>query len=182
MGSNKLSKEGPSARQPDDFVAVGRIVRPHGVRGALVFEPASELGASLKAGDRIFVGEERRPVIVRSLQPHAQRLLLRLEGVEEYQAAEKLRLADVAIGVADAAPLPEGTYYRWQILGLEVRTEQGEVLGHVADILETGANDVYLVRSQHGAELLLPAIEPVIRHVDLDAGRLTVHLLPGLRP
>jgi 16S rRNA processing protein RimM len=181
MASKRLSKGSQSARQSDEFVAVGRIIRPHGVRGALVFEPLSELGASLREGDQIFLGKERRPAIVRSLRPHARRLLLRLEGVDRYEVAAQLRLTDVAIGVGDAAPLPEGTFYRWQILGLEVQTEEGESLGQVVDIFETGANDVYLVRSRLGEELLLPAVEPVIKNVDLDSRCMIVHLLPGLR-
>jgi 16S rRNA processing protein RimM len=78
--------------------------------------------------------------------------------------------------------LPEHTYYRWQILGLQVWSDEQQNLGQIVEILETGANDVYLVRSESGEELLLPAIEPVVLQVDLVGKRMRVHLLPGLRP
>jgi 16S rRNA processing protein RimM len=77
-------------------------------------------------------------------------------------------------------PLPSGRYYQRQIIGLGVVTDEGESLGEVVDILETGANDVYVVQGAQG-EILLPAISSVIRQIDLDAGCLTVHLLEGLR-
>jgi 16S rRNA processing protein RimM len=67
-------------------------------------------------------------------------------------------------------------------VGLEVQTEAGEILGKIAEILQTGANDVYVVRDEAGAEVLLPAIEPVILKVDLDGKRMLVRLIPGLRP
>ncbi len=80
----------------------------------------------------------------------------------------------------DAAPLKKGQYYHHQIVGLAVVTAAGERLGTVEEILETGANDVYLVRRDDGRELLLPAIETVIEQIDLENKRLVVNLIPGL--
>jgi 16S rRNA processing protein RimM len=107
---------------------------------------------------------------------------LLLEGCEDRDSAEHWREQTIFIRLEEAEPLPEGVYYRWQILGLDVVSDQDEPLGKVEQILETGANDVYLVRDESGNELLLPAIESVILQVDLERGRLLVHLLPGLRP
>jgi 16S rRNA processing protein RimM len=94
--------------------------------------------------------------------------------------AEAYRDADLQVRLEDAAPLPEGVYYHWQILGLQVVTEQGESLGELVEILETGANDVYVVRDAEGRERLLPAIRSVVAQVDEQAGRLVVRPLPGL--
>jgi len=84
------------------------------------------------------------------------------------------------IPMQSAEPLPEGVYYRWQILGLAVVELEGQHLGTVAEILETGANDVYIVRKNDPRELLLPAIESVILKVDLEQGRLLVRVPEGL--
>jgi 16S rRNA processing protein RimM len=103
-----------------------------------------------------------------------------LEGCVSREDAEVLRGMDLCLRFEEVASLPEGEYYYWQILGLKVLTEDGEELGEVAQILETGANDVYVVRAADGKEVLLPAIPSVIRHVDLDEGHILVTLLPGL--
>ena len=87
---------------------------------------------------------------------------------------------ELAVPAAVLAPLAPGLYYHHQLIGLAVYTEEGEHLGELAEVLETGANDVYVVNGPQG-ELLLPVIADVIRGVDLEDHRLTVHLLDGLR-
>jgi 16S rRNA processing protein RimM len=88
----------------------------------------------------------------------------------------------VQIPLAEALPLKEGDYYEHQILGLEVWTVGGQRLGHVVEIIYTGANEVYVVRSVEGnqRDVLIPAIKEVVVQVDLDAGRITVDLIEGL--
>jgi len=107
-------------------------------------------------------------------------LLMRLADCADREAAEAFRGQLVQIRVEQAAPLPSGQYYQHQIIGLPVVTEEGEALGDVTEILETGANDVYVVSGPQG-EILLPAIGSVIRQIDLEVRRITVHLLEGLR-
>jgi 16S rRNA processing protein RimM len=147
----------------------------------LQVEAYTEVIHSLKPTSEILLGPEKVPVVVRAFRPHRARFLLAIEGCEDRDSAERYRGMDVFIRFDDAEPLPEGVYYHWQILGLEVATEEGEVLGNVERILETGANDVYIVRGDSGEEILLPAIESVILHIDLQEGRITVRLIPGLR-
>ena len=107
-------------------------------------------------------------------------MILRIEGSEDREAAEAFRGSELLIPMQSAEPLPEGVYYRWQILGLAVVELDGQHLGTVAEILETGANDVYIVRGDGPRELLLPAIESVILEVDLEQGRLLVRVPEGL--
>jgi 16S rRNA processing protein RimM len=94
-------------------------------------------------------------------------------------AAEALRGRDVEVAASDALRLPRGQFYWHQVIGLRVESSTGEALGTVADILETGANDVYIVRGPRG-EILLPAIKEVIKRIDPQAGRMLVELVPGL--
>jgi 16S rRNA processing protein RimM len=105
-------------------------------------------------------------------------LLITVEGYHDRDTAEALRGELVSIKLEDAAPLGPGEYYHHQIIGLSVITDEGEQLGTVAEIITTGANDVYVVRGQAG-EVLLPAIQSVIRKIE--PPRMVVHLLPGLR-
>ncbi len=176
------SPEKGSARQPPNYLVVGRIVRPHGIRGGLVVEQFSNLIRSIRPGMEIFVGNTTTPSIVTSIRLHRRRYLLVIEGCDDRDTAEQWRDAEIRLESGDVESLQEGEYYHWQLLGLHVCCEDGEVLGEIAEIVETGANDVFVVRNEAGDEVLLPAIESVIRDVDLKRGKVIVHLLPGLLP
>jgi 16S rRNA processing protein RimM len=170
------------ARSKPTFVAAGRVMRPHGVRGELLVEPVSDLMRSLQAGTQVFLGPRHKPAKVASARLHGRRWLVRLDGCDDREDAELWRGAALGVRVDDLPPLPEGEYFYWQILGMQVVTEDGRVLGRIDEILETGANDVYIVRSPDQPEVLLPAIQSVVRQVDLIAGKMKVHLIPGLIP
>jgi len=166
---------------PDEHLVVGRVIRPHGVRGMLLVEPFTEVIHSIRPSSEIFLGPDRVPVVVRAFRPHRARFLLSIEECDDRLAADGWRGLDIFLSIDDAEPLPEGVFYHWQILGLEVVTEEGELLGKVDQILETGANDVYMVRDEAGGELLIPAIESVILQTNLPQGQILVRLIPGLR-
>jgi len=161
-------------------MAVGRVLRPHGIRGDLLVEPYSETIHSIEAESEVFIGSLQNLRTVVSLRSHRNHMILRVEGCEDRETAEAFRGSELLIPMQAAEPLEEGVYYRWQILGLAVEEQGGKHLGTVRDILETGANDVYIVRGDGPRELLLPAIESVILKVDLDAGQLLVRLPEGL--
>jgi 16S rRNA processing protein RimM len=164
-------------------LAVGRVLRPHGVRGELVLEALTDFPETLPGKTvllRLADGAERS-LEAQNVRWHRGRLLLQLDGIDNRDAADDLRGATVEIDLAQATPLGEGQYYHHQVIGLRAVTEGGEVLGQVAAILETGANDVYQIATPEGGELLLPAIGSVIKKIDLDAGEMVVHLLEGLR-
>jgi 16S rRNA processing protein RimM len=116
---------------------------------------------------------------VERVRLHDKVALVKLEGCEDRNAAEMLRGMLVQIPVEQAVPLEEGEHYHFQVIGLDVETEEGEHLGTVVDVLETRANDVYIVRGPAG-ELLVPAIEDVVLALDPEARRMVIHVLPGL--
>jgi 16S rRNA processing protein RimM len=165
------------------FLAVGRVVRPHGVRGELVLEVMTEFPLHLAEVETVYVGEAAVPHPLRRVrQQRGQQIVIQLADCLDRNAAETYRGQLVQIKTEQAAPLPPGRYYHHQILGLAVVTEAGEALGQVTEILETGANDVYVVTGAAGEELLLPALRSVILLIDLEARRMTVHVPEGLRP
>lgn len=179
---NAETTEESRARQPDKFVAVGRVVRPHGVRGVLLVTAISPLLDSLREGSTVWLGDRELHSTVSYIRPHRQRYLLALDNLTDREQAEAWREAEISVAMDAQTNLPEGSYFYWQVLGLQVKTEKGESLGQVASIIETGANDVYVVRDEAGSEILLPAIAEVVQEVDLQTGVITVHLIPGLRP
>jgi 16S rRNA processing protein RimM len=120
---------------------------------------------------------ERYPL--ESVRPHKGVLLIKLDGIEDRDAAGEFRGMLVEVPLEDAVPLEEGEYYHFQLIGVDVETETGEWLGRVADVIATGAADVFVVRGPRG-EVLLPAIEDVILKLDTEERQMTVHLLPGM--
>jgi 16S rRNA processing protein RimM len=116
---------------------------------------------------------------VEAVRPHKGVLLIKLGGCDDRDGAEALRGMLVQIPSTEAVPLEEGEYYHFQLEGIDVQTDAGEWLGQVAEVLEAGAHDVFLVRGPRG-EVLLPSVEDVILQLDLEARKMIVHLLPGM--
>ena len=106
---------------------------------------------------------------------------LKVKGIEDLTEAEKYKGLFLKIDRKDAKKLPKDTYFIADILGLEVYTDEGELLGKVDDIFPTGANDVYVVKDELGKQILLPSIPEVLKEIDLEKGKVIVHLIEGLR-
>jgi 16S rRNA processing protein RimM len=169
----------PSPGEPV-FLVVGKLRRPHGLRGEILLDVYTDFPERLRKNTRVYLGEEHRPVSIRSRRVHGRGLLLSFEGYDSPEEVGQLTHELVFVRVEDRPPLPEGEYYHHQLIGLQVVEEGGRVLGALTQILENPANDVYVVQPESGPEILLPAIEPVILDVDLEKGVVLVHLLPGL--
>ncbi|GAB4397281.1 MAG: ribosome maturation factor RimM [Anaerolineales bacterium] len=167
---------------PPTYVAVGQLLRPHGVRGEMRMAILTDFPERLQPGTRVFLGEDYRPVKLLSVRPHQELLLVAFEGYPDRTAVEELRSEMVFVLSSQIPPLPEGEYYQHQLLGLQVFTEDGDLLGRLTEILETGANDVYVIQDDADREILLPALDETILEIDLPAGKMRVHLLPGLIP
>jgi 16S rRNA processing protein RimM len=161
-------------------LVIGRIAGPRGVRGELKVSIETEDPARFLDLQSVYLGESRERFVVARARLFKDHALLTLVGLNTREAAERWRGAYVYVPLKDALPLEDGSYYYYQIRGLSVVTDEDEDLGRVIEILATGANDVYVVRGQTG-ELLIPALKQVILQIDLEAGRMVVHLPEGLR-
>jgi 16S rRNA processing protein RimM len=166
------------------YLVVGRVLRPHGVRGELCVEVITGFPERLGQHADFYLAHPGSPDDVRrypleEVRLHKGAVLLKLAGCDDRNEADLLRDMLVQIPVEEAAPLEDEEYYHFQVVGVRVETESGEWLGQVTEVLETGANDVYLVRGPQG-EVLLPAIKDVVRELDLESQRMVVHLLPGM--
>ncbi len=169
----------PSAGEPA-LLVIGKIRRPHGLAGEALVEIYTDFPERLAPKTLVFVGAAHQPLTIRKRRPHKDGLLLTFEDITTPEQVGLLRNQMLSIPAVDRPPLPEGEYYHHQILGLSVVDENGQDLGRLTEILETGANDVYVVTRDDGTELLLPAIADVVLDVDLPRKTMRVHLLPGL--
>jgi 16S rRNA processing protein RimM len=173
------------ARTPEPrYLAVGRVLRPHGLQGELRVEIITDYPERLRQHACFYLASPDSPEVVRrypveAMRQHKGALLLKLDGCDDRDAAEELRGMLVQVPLEDAVPLEEGEYYHFQLVGLRVETEDGQWLGQLVEVLSTGANDVYIVRGPRG-ELLLPAVDDVVRELDLASKRMVVRLMRGM--
>ncbi len=170
-------------RRRPEFLAVGRIGRPHGVRGELRVEVLTEFPERFAPGERMLVGTEGtrspQPVTILEVRSHQGQLLVRFDLASDRDAASRLTNQLLYIRTAEARRLPPDSHYAYELEGLNVLTVGGRHLGSVTRVLETGSADVLIVSSGR-RQLLLPMIASVIAKIDVDAGQILVTPLPGL--
>ncbi len=157
------------------FIEAGEIVNTHGVRGEVKILPWTDSAEFLAAFRTLYI--DGRPVKVRSSRVHKQTVLASLEGVEDVNAAMRLKGRRVFIDRADAK-LPEGGYFIQDIIGAEVVTEDGESIGKLAEVMDAPASMIYVVRGER--ERLIPAVPEFILKTDADTGIITVRLIEGM--
>jgi len=160
-----------------EFVSVGRILAPWGTKGDLKIEVMTDFPERFASGRKVYLDNE--PLTIERSHLHKDSLIVKLATIDSREAAEKLRGRLLEIPQAEVCPLPEGEYYRFELIGLEVQTTEGESLGEIAEILVTGSNDVFVVRKDAN-EVLIPAIDDVIKFVDIEKRRITIELINGL--
>lgn len=169
----------PSKEIAPGFVAVGRVLAARGLRGEAKVEPLTELPERLAAGRSLIVAGDRR--IIERCRWYRGFAYLKLSGIDDLDAAEGLRDAYLEIPEGDLEPLAEGQYYRFQLIGLSVRSTSGLPLGRVTEVLTTGADDVLVVHGMMG-EVLVPAVDHIVKEIDLARGSMMIEVVPGLLP
>jgi 16S rRNA processing protein RimM len=180
MSGKKAQPSGsPTAGEPA-FLAAGKVRRPHGVHGEVVVELYTDFPERLRPKVKVYLGEKHLPLTLLSARIHNEGLLLGFEGIGTPEEAGRFRNQTLYVSAKTLPDLADGEYYFHQLVGLSVVDEDGKPLGTLTEIVETGANDVYVVTGATGTEVLLPAIPDVILDVDLGAKTMRVHLLPGL--
>ena len=162
------------------YLTVGFLRRPHGVKGEIIMDLHTDFPERMKPGRKVFVGDEYQPMTLTNVRAHQAGLLVKFNGIETPEDAGQLRNQWVYIKAKDATPLPAGQIYQHQLFGFRVVDENGNALGELVEIIETGANDVYVVRDETEKEILLPAITSVILELDTGNRLMRVHLLEGL--
>jgi 16S rRNA processing protein RimM len=158
-------------------LTIGRIASPHGVRGEFRMYIFSHFPERVPDLPYVFLGDEEQPRKLVRARLKGNLAIMRIEGVNTREMADELRGTDVRVDLENAAPLEEGEYYHFELIGLTAVDESGNVLGEVTDIIETGANDVYVIKDEEGKETLIPALEDVIPEINIPEGRMVVRPL-----
>lgn len=162
-------------------ILIGKIAGPFGIGGEVKVTVLTDFPERFEKGRSVRLKPARGPeqvVKVQRSRAHKGGLVVKFEGADTREAAESLRDASIVIGRAELAELESGSYYVFDIIGLEVVSEDGRECGEVVEVLQGGANDVYVTSTG----LCIPALKDVVSRVDLAARRLTIRPVPGLLP
>ena len=166
----------------EDLLQVGIITSTHGVRGEVKVYPTTDDPRRFRRLKEVVLdtGKEKMNLEIEGVKFFKQFVILKFKGYDDINQVEGWRQRPLLVDRAHAVELGEDENFIADLIGLRVVTEEGEELGKLTDVLETGANDVYVVEAPGKKELLLPAIKDCIRDVDLESGIMTVRLLKGL--
>ena len=176
----------PSQREAPDYLVIGQILRPHGLRGEVRMRVMTDNPQRLPQLKRVYLGDsadDPAPAqrALQNLRFNKNVALLSLDGCHDRGEAELLRGKTVLIGIDQAPPLREGEYYLFELIGLRVFADEKEI-GAVQEVLQTGANDVYVVDGGPIGEVLIPAHDETILNIDFAAKTIAMALPEGLLP
>lgn len=165
-----------------DLLRIGTIASTHGIRGEVKVFPTTDDMARFKLLKSCVLdtGKEQILLEVEGVKFFKQFAILKFKGFDNINDIEKYRGKDLLVTREEAVPLAENENFVVDLIGLEVVTDEGAHFGKVKDIMATGANDVYVIDGDDGKEYLFPSIKECILDVDLDAGKVTVHIMKGL--
>ena len=156
---------------------IGKMVNTHGLKGHVKVEPWCDGIETFEYLDSIFIkGTEYN---IESVKPHKNIFLLKLKNIDDINVAEGFKGAIITADREKLPPLPEGTYYITDIIGLEVYEDE-KYIGKISDWIETGSNNVYVIKRPKGKDVLIPAIDDVIKKIDIENKTMSVKLLEGL--
>ena len=161
---------------------VGVITQTHGIKGEVkVFPTTDDVGRFKKLKEVIMDnGRERLHLEIEGVKFFKQYAILKFKGYDSINDIEKYKSAKLYVTRDKAVKLKKDEYFIADLIDMEVVTEDGEYFGRMKDVLVTGANDVYIVTREDGTEVLLPAIKQCVKSVDMEQGRITVHIMDGL--
>lgn len=165
----------------EQFFQVGVISSTHGIRGEVKVFPTTDDAGRFQDLKRVILdaGKEQIPLEIQNVKFFKQFVILKFKGIDNINDIERYKGRPLLVSREDAVELEEDEYYIADLIGMEVRTDEGEV-GTLKDVIETGANEVYVVEFETYGEVLIPAIHECILNVDIENMQMVVHLLEGL--
>ena len=166
----------------EQYLRVGVITTTHGLRGEVKVFPTTDSKERFLELDEVVLRTSREETVlhIEKVRFFKKLVIVKFKEYNRIEEVENLKQAELYVSRDDAAPLEEGEYYIGDLIGMKVFTDDGEEFGEISDVMETGANDVYVIDTQKYGEVLIPAIKQCILEVDIQSERMTIHLLPGL--
>ena len=167
----------------EDLLQIGVITTTHVVRGEVKVFPTTDDPMRFKKLKQVILdtGKEQIELEVAGARFFKNLVILKFKGIDNINDVEQYRQKSLYVTRENAVPLGENEYFIADLIGLKVVSDEGEELGELSDVLQTGANDVYVVSKENTPDLLIPAIRDCIKQVDIESGTMQVHLLAGLR-
>ena len=167
----------------EDLLQVGVITSTHGIRGEVKVFPTTDDPNRFRKLKQVILdtGKEQLEMEIASVKFFKNQVIVKFKGIDDINDVEKYRKAGLYVTRENAVPLGENEYFIADLIGLKVISDDEEELGLIDDVLQTGANDVYIVKKEQTPDLLIPAIKDCIKNVNIEEGTMIVHLLPGLR-
>lgn len=166
----------------EDMLQVGVITQTHGVRGEVKVFPTTDDVNRFKKLKQVILdtGKETMPLEIQSVKFFKQFVILKFKGIDNINDIEKYKRCSLYVTREHAVALEEDEYFIADMIGMEACTEDGSIFGTLRDVIETGANDVYVIENAEHGEVLVPAIKECIRSVDIEKGQMMIHLMDGL--
>ena len=166
----------------EDMLQVGVITQTHGVRGEVKVFPTTDDVNRFKKLKQVILdtGKETMPLEIQSVKFFKQFVILKFKGIDNINDIEKYKRCSLYVTREHAVALEEDEYFIADMIGMEVCTEDGNIFGTLKEVIETGANDVYVIENAEHGEVLVPAIKEFIRSVDIEKGQMMIHLMDGL--
>ena len=165
-----------------EFLEIGQIVNTFGIKGMVKVKPFTDDITRFDNLKKVYVesNKTKKQYEVEEVKYHKDMVLIKFKGIDKVEDAELLRNSYLKVNRQDEPELEEGTYYIVDLIGLEVYSDEGKLLGKLDDVFSTGSNDVYVVKNGEGKQILLPAISDVIKNIDLEQKKSVVNLIEGL--
>ena len=164
------------------YLEIGQIVNTFGIKGMVKVKPFTDNIERFDELEKVYIENKKgkKEYEIEEVKYHKNMVLIKFKGIENPEDANLLRESYLLVDRANEKPLEEGTYYIVDMIGLDVYTDENEFLGKLEDIFNTGSNDIYVVKNELGKQILLPAIDDVLKEIDMDNKKVVVHLIPGL--
>ena len=164
------------------YLEIGQIVNTFGIKGRVKVKPFTDDNKRFDRLEKVYIKnkEKLKEYQIEEVKYHKDMILIKFRGIENPEQANLLRNSYLMIDREEEKPLEEGTYYIVDMIGMDVYTDEGEKLGNIEDIFNTGSNDIYVVKNELGKQILLPAISDVVKNIDMENKKMVVHLISGL--
>ena len=164
------------------YLEIGQIVNTFGIKGMVKVKPFTDDITRFDRLEKVYIKnkDSKKEYEIEEVKYHKNMVMIKFKGIENPDDANLLRGSYLLVDRANEEPLEEGVYYIVDLIGLDVYTDEGILLGTLKDIFNTGSNDIYEVKDELGKQILLPAIADVIKEIDLENKKIIVHLLKGL--
>lgn len=165
-----------------EYIEIGQIVNTNGLKGVVKVNPFTDDISKFEELKYVYIQlkSELKKVKIEQVRYNKNQVLLKLEGIDSIEEAEKYRNFYLKTEKGSQEDLGEGTYYIVDLIGIDVYSDKNEYLGKIEDVFPTGSNDVYVVKDNLGKQILIPAIADVVKEVDLKNKKMIINLIPGL--